>query len=139
MKLWHWKWTMECIRNNSTFLPDYAPHIPGHRDLHGTDFMLKNPNTNTELTLFGCVGKVAVILMQHFHFSLALRIVRKFGLISSRTLRWKNTYDRLNSVSYTRGSWRYLVEEITSNAISLLSSFEARILFSLVLVSDPTI
>jgi len=31
------------------------------------------------------------------------------------------------------------VEEFTSNAIPLLSSFEAWILFSLVLVSDPTL
>lgn len=130
---------MERIRNVSTFLPDYATHMPGHRDLHGTDFMLKNRNTNTELTLFGCAGKVAVILMQQFHFNLALRIVRKFGIIYSRTLRWKNTKDCLNSVSYMHWSWRYLVEEITSNAIPLLSSFEAWILFSLVLVSDPTL
>jgi hypothetical protein len=43
--------------------------MPGHRDLHGTDFMLKDPNTNTELTLFGCAGKLAVILMQQFHFT----------------------------------------------------------------------
>jgi hypothetical protein len=55
---------MEGIRNVNTFLPDYATHIPGYRDLHGTDFMLNNPNTNTELTVFGCAGKVAVILMQ---------------------------------------------------------------------------
>jgi hypothetical protein len=130
---------MERIRNVSTFLPDYATHIPGHRDLHGTDFMLKVPNTNTVLSLFGCAGKVAVILMQRFHFNLALRIVRIFGLVSSRTLRWKNTHDCLNSVSYMRGSWRYLMEEITSNAIPLLSSFEAWILFSLVLVSGSNL
>jgi hypothetical protein len=130
---------MERIQNISTFLANYATHIPRHRDLRGTDFMLKNPNINTELTPFGCAGKVAVILMQQFHFNLALRIRRKFGIISSRTLRWKNTQDCLNSVSYMRGSWRYLVEEITSNAIPLLSSFEAWILFSLVLVSDPTL
>jgi len=53
---------MERIRNVSTFLPDYATRIPGHRDLHGTDFMLKNPNTNTEPTLFGCDTDAAVPL-----------------------------------------------------------------------------
>jgi hypothetical protein len=101
--------------------------------------MLKNPNTSTELTEFGCAGKVAVILMQQFHFSVSLLIVHRFGFISSRRLRWKNTQDCLNTVSYMRGRWRYLVEEITSNAIPLLSSFEACILFSVVLVSDPTL
>ena len=55
---------MERIRNVSTFFPDYSTHIPGHGDLLGTDFTPKNSNTNTELTLFGCAGKVAVILMQ---------------------------------------------------------------------------
>jgi hypothetical protein len=126
------------LRNVSTFLPDYSTRVPVHRNLHGTDFLLKYPNTITELTVFGCAGKVAVIVIQQFHFSLSLRIVCKFGIISSRTLRWKNTQDCLNTVSYMRGRWRCLVEEITSNAIPLLSSFEAWILFSVVLVSDLT-
>jgi hypothetical protein len=99
------------FRNITTFLPDYAAHVQAHRNIHVIDFMLKYPNTSTELTVFACAG------MQQFPFSLSLRTVRKFGIISSRTLRWKNTQEWLNTVYYMRGRWRYLVEKITSNAI----------------------
>jgi hypothetical protein len=103
--------------NITTFLPDYAAHVPAHRNIHVINFMLKYPNTSTELIVFACAGKVTAILMQQFHFSLPLLTVRKFGIISSRTLRWKNTQNCLNTVPYMRGRWRYLVEKITSNAI----------------------
>jgi hypothetical protein len=99
--------------------------------------MLKDPNTITELIVFAYAGTVAVILMQRFHFNLSIFAVRKFGIRSSRTLRWKNTKVCLNCVSYMRVCWRYLVEKITNNVFLLLSSFEAWILFSVVLVSAP--
>lgn len=63
---------------------------------------------------------LAVILMQQFHFSFPLRIVRKFGIISSRTLRWKNTQDCLNCFLY---AWEL---EISGGGMRFLSCLDSR-------------
>lgn len=98
---------MERIRNVSTFLPNYVTRTPGHKDLHSTDFMLKDPNTNTELTLFGCAGKLTVILMQQFHFTLPLHI-QCASLESYLVGRWDGKTPKIAwTVSDMRGRWRY--------------------------------
>ena len=60
-----------------------------------------------------------VILMRQFHFSFPVRIVRKFGILSSRTLRWKNTQDCLNCFLY---AWELEISGVGMRFLYCLAS-----------------